>query len=118
MAEVQRVGLDEIVDYFDELEDPRCPGPAATKVLPPYALAASGSRKRPENSRAINVNTFGAMTLVCAGPATLPHQSQTSFGECCGHRDDGSACWRQWPHRHRALGQTQKGVSLASAGFA
>src|ERR1019366_7248605 len=25
MAEVQRVGLDEIVDYFDELEDPRCP---------------------------------------------------------------------------------------------
>jgi predicted transposase YbfD/YdcC len=25
MAEVQRVGLDEIVDYFDELEDPRSP---------------------------------------------------------------------------------------------
>jgi predicted transposase YbfD/YdcC len=25
MAEVQHVGLDEIVDYFDELEDPRCP---------------------------------------------------------------------------------------------
>ena|ERR1700722_3597091 len=25
MAEVQRVGVDEIVDYFDELEDPRSP---------------------------------------------------------------------------------------------
>ena len=25
MAEVQHVGLDEIVDYFGELEDPRCP---------------------------------------------------------------------------------------------
>jgi len=25
MAEVQHIGLDEIVDYFDELEDPRSP---------------------------------------------------------------------------------------------
>ena len=25
MAEVRHLGLDEIVDYFDELEDPRCP---------------------------------------------------------------------------------------------
>ncbi len=51
---------------------PTSPGPAATKVLRPYALTAGGSRKSPENRAAKSVSTFGTTTLVSASPAHQP----------------------------------------------
>src|SRR5665213_391310 len=42
MAEVQHVGLDEIVDYFDELEDPRSPTNLKHPLVSVVVLAMMG----------------------------------------------------------------------------
>ena len=71
MAEVRHLGLDEIVDYFDGQEDPRCP----TNLKHPL----------------VSVVVIAMMAVLADA---------------------------QWPHRHRAAGQTQKEFLLQAAGFA
>src|SRR5258708_36374354 len=83
----------------------RTPGPAATKVLHPYALTARGSRKRPENGGAEIVSTFGASTLVSAGPGANPTVRQ--FVNILGAAAKSTRC-------EGALAPTYHGNSHAS----